>query len=236
MVKPQDGNLWNTAERNREIEQMPNIRIFYTKTGRAKYISHLDITRCMQRSLKRAGVPVWYTQGFNPHMYMTFALPLPLGYESLCEAMDLRLTRKMDGEELKEALNKALPADIRVVRIAPQLKKPQTIAFADYDIRFTCEDPKALQSAFEAFYAQDTIMVTKKTKKFIKEVNAKEFVTLQKLTVEGNTLSINLRSVAGAVNFNPTLMTDRFVETVSMPLHQQVLRLQIFDADGQPFA
>lgn len=228
-------NLMNTPQRNREIEQMPNVRVFYHKTGRAKYISHLDITRCMQRSLKRAGIPVWYTQGFNPHMYMTFALPLPLGYESLCEAMDLRLTRPVDFEEMKEAFNRALPPDIRVQRIALQQKKPQVIASADYEIRWTCDDPEQLKKAFEAFFAQPEIMVTKKTKKFVKEVNAKEFFRVKELCVKDGVFSVFCTTVAGTTNFNPTLLTDRFVETVSYPLHQQVLRLRVCDEEGHPF-
>ena len=81
-----------------DVNKMPNLRVFYEKTGRAKYISHLDINRCMQRALRRAEIPVWYTEGFNPHPYTTFALPLSLGYESLCETMDLRITRMMDCE------------------------------------------------------------------------------------------------------------------------------------------
>ena len=67
------------------IEKMPNLRLFYRKRGRAKYISHLDITRCMQRSLKRAGLPVWYTQGFNPHMYMTFEIGRASCRERVCQ-------------------------------------------------------------------------------------------------------------------------------------------------------
>ena len=66
-------------------------RIFYRKTGRAKYISHLDLARCMQRAVKRTGLPVWYTVGFNPRLYLGFALPLPLGQESVCETVDLCL-------------------------------------------------------------------------------------------------------------------------------------------------
>ena len=76
---------------------MHNIRVFYNKTQRAKYISHLDINRCMQRALKRSGLPVWYTEGFHTHIYVTFALPTPLGFESMYEAMDFRLIEELPG-------------------------------------------------------------------------------------------------------------------------------------------
>ena len=72
------------------------VRAFYRKEGRIKYISHLDMNRCISRDLKRSGLPVWHTLGFNSHIYLTFALPLSLGYESLCDSFDFRLTREMD--------------------------------------------------------------------------------------------------------------------------------------------
>lgn len=62
---------------------MTTVRIFYKKLDVAKYISHLDMQRCMQRAVKRAKLPVWYTEGFNPHPYITFALPISLGIESI---------------------------------------------------------------------------------------------------------------------------------------------------------
>ena len=57
---------------------MREVRLRFSKTGRLKYISHLDINRAMSRALKRAQIPLWYTEGFNPHPYMSFSLPLSL--------------------------------------------------------------------------------------------------------------------------------------------------------------
>ncbi len=70
---------------------MTTVRVWFTKTGEAAYISLLDLQRVMQRALKRARLPVWYTQGFNPHIYMTFAAPLALGQESLVESLDCKM-------------------------------------------------------------------------------------------------------------------------------------------------
>jgi radical SAM-linked protein len=65
-----------------------DIRVFFSKTGNAKYISHLDLYRSFSRAIQRSGLPVWITEGFNPHIYITFALPLALGIEGQEEAMD----------------------------------------------------------------------------------------------------------------------------------------------------
>lgn len=230
-------NVMNTSENNRLISQMPNIRIFYSKKGRAKYISHLDITRCMQRSLKRAGLPVWYTQGFNPHMYMTFALPLPLGYDSECEVMDLRLTQKMDFSEIKDRLNQSLPPDIVVKQVAEQKQKPQLISKADYEISFLCQEPAVLAEQFDAFTTKDEILVMKRTKKGEKQIDIKpDFVIVSK-TMEPDRAVYLLRVSAGQKNINPTLLTDLFLsqQNLTDAIRVQVVRKQIYLEDGSIF-
>ena len=92
------------------------VRVFFEKKGRIKYISHLDIVRCISRAIKRSGLPVWYTLGFNPHIYLTFALPLSLGFESECESMDFRLTEHKDPQEIIESLNRVFPEGLRVYK------------------------------------------------------------------------------------------------------------------------
>ena len=63
-------------------EKFEKLRFRVAKTGRAKYISHLDFVRCVQRAIRRSGLPVHYTNGFHPHMEAVFATALPLGMES----------------------------------------------------------------------------------------------------------------------------------------------------------
>ena len=71
---------------------MRAVRIWFTKLSRLQYISHLDMNRLMTRVVKRADIPIWYTEGFNPHPYITFLLPLSLFVQSECEIMDIKLT------------------------------------------------------------------------------------------------------------------------------------------------
>ena len=84
-----------------------DIRVWFTKKGDIKFISHLDLNRFMQRALKRAKLPLWHTEGFNPHPYVTFALPLSLGQESECEVLDFRLVTPVPFEEIKERMQSA---------------------------------------------------------------------------------------------------------------------------------
>ena len=70
---------------------MKNVRVFYRKDGACKYISHLDTNRVMLRAIGKSRLNIWRTEGFNQHAYITFALPLSLGFASECESMDFRI-------------------------------------------------------------------------------------------------------------------------------------------------
>ena len=120
---------------------METVRVFFAKEGRLKYISHLDVTRCLARVFHRCGLPIWYTQGFNPHAYLTFALPLPLGVESRCESFDFRLTEEVNYEEVRDRLNAVLPEDLRALRAAAPVMEPGAICWADYRLTIRDEDP-----------------------------------------------------------------------------------------------
>lgn len=238
MLNNSQANAMNTAENNRLIQQMPNVRVFYEKKGRAKYISHLDFTRCMQRALKRAGIPVWYSQGFNPHMYLSFALPLALGYESECEVMDLRLTVPMDFEEMKNRLNQVLPPDIRVLRAALQQNKPQTIVKALYQITLAGEQAGEAGKAFDGFIEQESILVMKRTKKGPKEVDIRpDFEMVSKTEEPGSVVYTGYFS-AGQKNINPTLLTDCFLQQhpdFAESIQVKVLRKQVYMENGEAF-
>lgn len=214
--------------------------------GRAKYISHLDVTRCMQRAVKRAGLPVWYTEGFNPHIYLTFALPLSLGYESESETMDFRLTTDEQGEaletllaEVRDRMNDALPPDIRVVRVDLQKQKPDTIVSAVYEMTLTVpsRDGSSLRERFELFYASDKIEVEKRSKRGVKLVDLKPDCQVLRIDTLPNGIGLTLKTAAGtSYNVNPTLLTDAFFrrEGITNP-NTQVLRKSVNVADGTEF-
>ena len=69
---------------------MTTVRIFFEKCGESAYISLLDLQRVFHRMLKMSSLPVYYTQGFNPHIYLSFTCPLSLGQESLCESCEVK--------------------------------------------------------------------------------------------------------------------------------------------------
>ncbi len=111
-----------------------NIRIKFQKIGQLKYISHLDLCRTMTPAMIRAGIPIWYTEGFNPHPKMVFTQPLPLFAESVCEYLDIKIVENMSCEEIKERLNGALASELAVSEVYTPSEKFTEIAYAEYVI------------------------------------------------------------------------------------------------------
>ncbi|MEG1995999.1 MAG: TIGR03936 family radical SAM-associated protein [Oscillospiraceae bacterium] len=216
-----------------------NLRVFYEKLSRAKYISHLDITRCMQRAIKRAGIPVWYTEGFNPHIYITFALPLSLGYESYCEIMDMRLTQQMDFNVIKDKLNECLPCDIRVRDVALQIEKPEAIVNANYRVSLFSDKiaPQTVLDSFNEFFSNDKIEVMKKSKKGSKLVDIKPDCKVISLNLIENGIEINLDCTAGiSKNVNPSLLIAEFKTRYNYSdLFMSVVKNAVYDSDGNLF-
>lgn len=184
---------------------MIKIRAIFEKCGRAKYISHLDLNRCMQRAFKRSGIPIWYTEGFNPHIYINFALALSLGYESKAEIMDFNITEQMPFEEIKDKLNNAMPEGLKVTKVYTPNTKQIEIKYSDFKITFD----KAIKADFENFMSQEKINTIKKTKRGEKEIDLKpDIKVLSCEETDGNTI-LNLRLPAGNdKNINPSLITD----------------------------
>lgn len=96
---------------------MDRVLIKFTKINAAKFISHLDTMRTIHRALRRAGIPIAYSQGFNPHASISVAAPLSLGIASTAEYADIELAKPIDSEIVKEKLNNTLPEGIKVLEV-----------------------------------------------------------------------------------------------------------------------
>ena len=193
-----------------------DVRMSFEKTGMAKFISHLDTVRCITRSMKRANVPIWFTEGFNPHAFLTFAMPLSLGFESLCETVDFRLMEEMDLKELAKKINDALPVDITVKEIYVYETSPNDIRWAEYKIIFNNPDEILLNTA-EKTLSSDEIIVEKKAKqgrkKVNKEVNIKEHIKSFELSEDDGKLILKtILSSGTSININPMLLIGALVK------------------------
>ncbi len=220
------------------MDNRVNYRAVFEKTGSAKYISHLDLNRCMQRAIRRAGLPAWYTEGFHPHMYLMFALALSLGAESMCETMDFRLTKELPAEEVMARLNAALPEGLKVHAVCTPKYAAADIGSAIYRVELECGDVAALAASWTEFTAQPEILVEKKTKRGRKEVNIAPMITVLSAEETVGILRILLRLPAGNEgNLNVSVVTDAFQNYAEQPFSiHKAIREKIFCLDGEEFS
>lgn len=213
---------------------MITVRIWFEKRGMAAYISLLDLQRVMHRALKRSGLPVWYTKGFNPHIYLAFACPLPLGQESLCESCEVKTEEEApDYAAWARALGPALPEGLRLVRIEPAEMKMGQIESATYRI----SAPLSAAAALDAYNAAESVTVEKKTKSGKKQLELKGSIPTIAYRQEGDALVFDLHLPAGdKANVSPALLLSWLETSHGVPAWQcHVLRTGIFAADGKAF-
>ena len=213
---------------------MITVRISFEKKNEASYISLLDMQRVMQRILKRSGLPVWHTLGFNPHIYMTFACPLSLGQESECECVDVKTEAEQpDFEHWKTALNAIMPAGIVVTKVAPVEMKADLIAYACYEISY----PAAEAEKLAQYNALESVPVEKKSKRGVKTVELKTYVPTLDLTVEGEWVHFPLcLPAAQDLTLNPSLLVAFLEERFGLPAASAgILRTCFLTAEKELF-
>lgn len=217
---------------------MLRVRAVFEKTGRSKYISHLDLNRCMLRTFRRSGLPIWYTEGYNPHPYYSFALALSLGFESRCEIMDFNITDdNMSMEEIRDRLNAVMPEGMGIVSVALQQQKITAITHADYSFVLKTDEPEALRADIDRLLSADEILIDKKTKKGIKTVDIKPDIQVLSCNVTEKCVEMKLRLPAGTqTNYNPTLFIDALRNSRAADFEPaDIARTAILCGDGTDF-
>lgn len=221
---------------------MQEIRIRFFKTGRAKYISHLDLVRFFGRAFKRAGIPLWYTEGFNPRPYMNFSMPLTLGAEGLNEAVDIRLIEDMDFDEIIRRMREVMPEDIGITSISEPKYKMTEIAESQYLFEIT----PALEDADEVYENLVKVMqmpelnIEKMGKKgrtkVLKTINIAEHKKDVSIT-PGETISMRVTlPSANQFGINPRIFIDRIVKELGLvDPSVRILRENLYVSDGSVF-
>lgn len=216
-----------------------NVRVWFKKEGTARYISHLDLNRSMLRIIHRAKLPIWYTEGFNQHAFITFALPLSLGFAGMRESMDFKLLDdEMPFEEVKDRLNKCLPQGIVVYDVTEPQMKPGRISYALFNIKLSSPDMSAsqLEETVKQLFSMDEIMMDKKSKAGIKEVDLKENICRYDISTIDNCVNINIILPAGSTNnVNPTLITDALKKYFDVEVDYDIVRLDIYNENVESF-
>ena len=187
---------------------MTTIRVWFTKTGEASYISLLDLQRVFHRMLKMSSLPVYYTQGFNPHIYLSFSCPLSLGQESLCESCEVKTEQEsIDPQRWIDALQPLMPRGIVITKIAPAKEKVGEIETAAYEVTMPASSAIALDAYNNAEHAE----VTKKTKRGQKEMDLKPLIYELRMEAGEQGPALFMKISNGSVaNVKPEMVLDAY--------------------------
>lgn len=218
--------------------QQKTLRVKFEKTGKLQYISHLDLLRTMQTALRRAKVKMMYSEGFNPHMRITFALPLSIGIESVCEFMDIKTDASVSPAEVKENLSKNLPADMKVLDVYEATNKLTEVKYAEYMIYldYEGESEKAAELGNKLF--SNPLVVTKKTKKGEKEIDISPMIKSAVCTSEYGMTVIKTTLCADSENYlNPFYLTNALDKEMGREAeHRRVVRVNTYFENEKEFA
>lgn len=222
-----------------EVCALKDVRVWFTKDFECKYISHLDLNRCMLRALHKSRIPIWHTEGFNVHPYATFPLPLSLGFKGERECMDIRLIEDYNFDLIKDKLNESLPSGIRIIGITEPKMKAKEISYAVFKIKISSDETSGdmLYKIMDELLNKDEILVEKKTKKKgTREIDIKPYLSDYKLerNIGGAILYITLP--AGSVtNINPLLIQKSIERYYGLDAHFDVTKTDMLDKNLKSF-
>lgn len=218
---------------------MTEYRIRFSKVGRAIYISHLDLMRTMQRAFIRADLKIKHTEGFNPHPYMNFALPLSVGTESICELMDFRLVDDVSAEKIPEMLNRVLPDGINVTEAYEPRKKFSDIVWLK--ISGTWRYNGYIENIFKKtvdFFENESIIIEKKSKRGIVEFDVAQHLKRIDFKIAGEH-EIELAAISEAQNpgLNPELLISAMMQKAPelLPEFSRFRRLETLNSNLEMF-
>ncbi len=167
-----EGKKLSAEDRVDPNEGRFTVRLKFKKVGNLQYISHLDLQRTFNRVIKRSGIPVWYTKGFNPHMKLVFSSPLSIGSESICEYLDLSMQGDISCAEIMERLNRELTDELCITDAYIAERKFLDIAWADYTCEIFCDGASdKLAADAEKLLSTSPVNMIKSTKSGDKEID-----------------------------------------------------------------
>ena len=217
------------------------IRAEFTKGDRARYVSHLDLIRTWERAMRRAGLPVAMSQGFNPHPKMAPASSLPVGQTSRSEVIEVTLTEPITADEFARRVNASMPEGLRVTRakeVSDEAASPASVVSgAIYEARPVEDsargggdaagpDADAVNGAIKSFLGAGEVVVTRKSDKGERRVDLRPLV--HELRYEGGVMRMTL----AAGREGTARPTDLLSALGFAPSDWTVERTGLYRADG----
>lgn len=218
---------------------MDKLRLRFTKTGRAVYISHLDLMRTMTRAFLRAGCRLKYSEGFNPHPQISIALPLSVGTQSICELMDFKLADDSMPEDMLHMLNHQLPEGLMALEIYEPERKFKDLKWLWIEGLFEYDErkPDDMLPELQKFFYQDSIVIRKKTKRGIADSDIKPAIKSINFEVNDNDISLSAIISAQEPTLNPELLGEALKQKMPeiAPDFAKFKRIETFDENMSIF-
>lgn len=218
---------------------MDKLRLRFEKTGRAVYISHLDLMRTLTRAFLRAECRLKYSEGFNPHPQISIALPLSVGMSSVCELMDFKLVEEKKPADILDALNEQLPEGIKALEVYEPERKVKEIKWLSIEGKFEYDERRAeaMLPELRAFFMQNSIVISKKTKRGIADSDIKPAIKELEFDICGKDIHIKGMISAQEPTLNPELLVDalRQKREALAPDFAKFKRIETFDENMSIF-
>lgn len=215
-------------------------RLLFEKTGNAVWISHLDLMRLFQRAFKRAQLPLWHTQGFNPRPSISILLPLSVGVQSHCEMLDFDLDGvEVSCDEICDRLNAVLVDGIRVLQVYEQGRKGKELKYLDcaVTLEYDAGVPAGAAAQIEGLFRRDALILEKKSKNGVTQQDIIPMIRSLCAEEEKESLVIRARICCQDPALNP-MQLPAAVQTYLPELAPDAViccRLEAYDGDQQVF-
>jgi radical SAM-linked protein len=190
----------------------------FQKGEPVRFISHLDLLRTLSRALRRSGLPVSYSQGFNPHILSSFAMPLSVGSTSESEYADVEFDAAIDFRVIKKKLNAVLPEGLKILSVSEPKAAFKNITKAAYVATFEIDgmDAAVFSEKVRELLAGESVMAIKKSKKGDREFNIIPLIFDYNIEIVSNSrVQIHMTAACGnEQNFNPALLVQVFQKQI----------------------
>lgn len=220
---------------NQEKKIRFKYRIKYTKGPELRFVSHLDMMRIFQRAMKRAGLPIGYSHGFNPHQLMSFANPLSLGMTSIGEYLDVEFVDFEEEQQIVKKLNAIMNDGIEIVNATRMAQTAQnamaSITACEYEVYFNeLLDAVTVNKYAEDFFNQKEIIAMKKTKNNNKETDIRPDIFKLKDISDEQCGKIDLVLAAGSIrSLRADLVAETFCKFASAEFNKYKVRYKRID-------
>ena len=203
----------------------------FSRKGMTRYLSHLDMQRTFSRALRRTGLSVKKSSGFNPHIVMSFASALSVGMQTIGDYMEFSLIEDCDTNVIYELLNSVLPQDIRILevfKLSDCVKKLMSMVYsAEVEFKVSDTDKNEFIMAAVEFFKKKECFVDKRSKSGIKTVDIMQYIYMTEFS---DNLKVKI-ALSNDASLNPLLLLDQILKCTDKKIPVDVIRRDLLTVD-----